>query len=126
MYENKLRISAVTLFTKNMSRTTEFYSSIPGFEIVYESSETQFVTFSINDQFINLEFNEKEISDFGRIIFHVENVDKLYEHLKQSKFSDRIEGEPKDASGGGGFSISEIQIIIRLHLQSPFEKRMND
>ena len=101
MYENKLRISAVTLFTKNMSRTTEFYSSIPGFEIVYESSETQFVTFSINDQFINLEFNEKEISDFGRIIFHVENVDKLYEHLKQSKFSDRIEGEPKDASWGG-------------------------
>jgi catechol 2,3-dioxygenase-like lactoylglutathione lyase family enzyme len=101
--ENKLKISAVTFFTKNMNAATHFYSKIPGFDMVYGNSENSFVTFKINDQFINLEYNKNKTSDFGRIIFHVENVDRLYAHLMHSEISDRIEQAPRDANWGERF-----------------------
>ena len=98
-----MKISAVTLFVKNMDLAIKFYSNIPGFEIVYGNSESPFVTFKIEDQFLNLEYNENRTGDFGRIIFHVTDVEKIYHHLKQSPFSDRIETIPTDASWGERF-----------------------
>ena len=86
-----------------MDLAVKFYSNIPGFEIVYGYSETPFVTFKMEDQFLNLEYNQNGTCDFGRIIFHVKDVDKTYNHLKQSQFSDRIETVPADASWGERF-----------------------
>ena len=86
-----------------MDLAVKFYSNIPGFELVYGNSETPFVTFKIEDQFLNLEYNQNGTCDFGRIIFHVKDVDKAYNHLKQSQFSDRIETIPTDASWGERF-----------------------
>jgi len=86
-----------------MDLAIKFYSSFPGFQIVYGSSETPFVTFKIEDQFLNLEYNQNETCDFGRIILHVNDVDETYHHLKQSVFSDRIETIPTDASWGERF-----------------------
>ncbi|MDH5555659.1 MAG: VOC family protein [Nitrosopumilus sp.] len=100
---NKLKISAVTFFVKNMDLAVKFYSNIPGFEIVYSSPETKFVTFKIENQFLNLEHNQNEACDFGRIILHVKDVDKTYHHLKQSAFSGRIETVPTDARWGERF-----------------------
>lgn len=44
--------------------------------------------------------------DFGRIIFHTENVDELYSHMKKDEFISRyavFETEPADASWGERF-----------------------
>ena len=86
-----------------MDLAVKFYSKIPGVELVYGDHNTQFVTFKLKDQFLNLEFNENGTNNFGRIIFHVENVDDVYDHLKQSSLSDRIEGIPTDGSWGERF-----------------------
>ena len=101
--KNKLKISAITFFVKDMDLAVKFYSNIPGLEIVYGNSETRFVTFKIGEQFLNLEYNQNETSNFGRIILHVRNVDKIYTQLKQSPFSDRIETTPADAKWGERF-----------------------
>lgn len=100
---DKLKISAVTFFVKNMELAVKFYSNMPGFEIIYGNSEDQFVTFKIEDQYLNLEYNQNETCDFGRIIFHVKDVDKTYNHLRQSPVADRIETIPKNAIWGERF-----------------------
>jgi len=86
-----------------MDLAVKFYSNIPEFEIVYGNSETPFVTFKIENQFLNLEHNQNGTCDFGRIIFHVKDVDKIYNYLKQSQLSDRIETAPINASWGERF-----------------------
>jgi len=109
------RISAVTLRVKNMDRSCSFYSNIPGFKLIYGGySNDSFTTYQIgkfkNTTFLNLEL--KKLSDsniddynstnnFGRIIFHTDNVDRLYSHFKNNKsISNMIlfENEPADAS----------------------------
>ena len=114
-------ISAVTLFIENMERSCSFYSRIPGFKLVYGGSATDtFTTYeigfgqSINDPntFLNLELAapigpDSNINDirkhFGRIIFHTEDVDKLYFYLKENQVLSTailIEDEPRDAPWG--------------------------
>ena len=109
------RISAVTLIIKNMKRSCNFYSQIPCFKLVYGgSSGDSFTTYKIGNDtsaYLNLELNlDTNISnptnyldkgDFGRIIFHTDDVDKLYSYFKDNKdISNMIslENEPKDAS----------------------------
>ena len=108
------RISAVTLIIKNMKRSCNFYSQIPGFKLVYGgSSDDSFTTYKIGNDtsgYLNLELNlDTNISNptnypdkghFGRIIFHTDDVDKLYSYFKDNKnISNMIsfENEPKDA-----------------------------
>ena len=93
----------MTLFVKDMGSAVKFYSHLPEFELVYGSPETSFATFKTEGQFLNLEHNENETSDFGRIIFHVKDVDEAYRRLKQSPVSDRLETLPADASWGERF-----------------------
>ena len=100
---NKLKISAVTFFVNDMDLAVKFYSNLPGFDLVYGNSETSFVTFKMDDHFLNLEYGPHKICDFGRIIFHVKDVDKMYHHLKQSPLSNRIETIPTDAIWGERF-----------------------
>lgn len=112
------RISAVTLIIKNMKRSCDFYSKIPGFKLVYGgSSEDSFATYEIGNNntttisaHLNLELNlDMNISNpthyldrrhFGRIIFYTDDVDKLYSYFKGNKEISNIisfENEPKDA-----------------------------
>ncbi len=115
-----MKISAVTFFVKNMDLATKFYSNIPGFELVYSNSQTTFVTFKVGDQFLNLEYNENGIHDFGRIIFHVEDVDKIYYHIKKSLFSDRIETIPSDAVWGERFFYIRDPDNHQISIAKPF------
>ena len=107
------RISAVTLIIKNMETSCSFYSQIPGFKLVYGgSSNDTFTTFEIGEHipkdYLNLELYDTTTNNyarrhFGRIIFHTEDVDKLYLYMKSnSNFSNIIsfEDEPRDASWG--------------------------
>ena len=114
-------ISAVTLFIENMARSCNFYSRIPGFKLVYGGSATgSFTTYEVgigqsqnyHKTFLKLELAspigpDSKINDrrkyFGRIIFHTEDVDKLYFYLKKIQDLSAailIEDEPRDAPWG--------------------------
>lgn len=109
---------------KNMRRSCNFYSHIPGFKLVYGGSpHDTFTTFEIGKEglskmCLNLELgitnnnhdrnhitdeSERKRKHFGRIIFHTENVDSLYSYFKSNKsISDLIlfENKPTDAVWG--------------------------
>jgi catechol 2,3-dioxygenase-like lactoylglutathione lyase family enzyme len=115
------RISAVTLIVENMEKSCNFYSQIPGFKVVYGgSSEDTFTTFEIGEpitkMYLNLELSiansnhsgsdRKRRRHFGRIIFHTEDVDKLYSYFKGNmNISNLIsfENEPTNAAWGERF-----------------------
>jgi catechol 2,3-dioxygenase-like lactoylglutathione lyase family enzyme len=113
------RISAVTLKIKDMGKSCNFYSRIPGFELVYGGVTDPFTTFEIegSKMCLNLELvNEitsnkpgigmKQQVDFGRIIFHTEDVDSLYRYMKNDKAISgavTFETEPADAPWGERF-----------------------
>jgi catechol 2,3-dioxygenase-like lactoylglutathione lyase family enzyme len=97
---NVHNISAVTLRIKEMERSCRFYSQIPGFRLVYGgSTNDNFSTYEIGEShckiYLNLEIirptnNQNDDTTtarthFGRIIFHTDNVDKLYEYFKNNK-----------------------------------------
>ena len=119
------QISAVTLMVKNMEKSCNFYSRIPGFRLVYGGTTADsFSTFEVgknSDTYLNLELRNDDASshedwkqgrDFGRIIFHTEDVDKLYSYLQNdANFSKLVsfENEPTDASWGERF----------FHIQDP-------
>jgi catechol 2,3-dioxygenase-like lactoylglutathione lyase family enzyme len=106
------RISAVTLKIRDMRKSCSFYSRIPGFKLVYGGAAKPFTTFEVggNKMYLNLELVDDIASsdprDFGRIIFHTEDVDSLYHYMKNDKaISEAIsfENEPADAPWGERF-----------------------
>lgn len=117
------KISAITLRIKEMERSCHFYSQIPGFRLVYGGSiNDNFSTYEIGELnsskiYLNLELirqtNNRDDDDdviinssrkdFGRIIFHTDDVDKLYDYFKNNKsISDEIifETAPNNAPWG--------------------------
>ena len=116
------KISAITLRIKEMDRSCRFYSQIPGFRLIYGGSFNDiFSTFEIGESnnskiYLNLELirptndrnNQNDYvttlrNHFGRIIFHTDDVDKLYNYFKnnESISSDVIfENAPTDAPWG--------------------------
>ena len=123
------RISAITLKVKDMEKSRSLYSKIPGFSLTYggETSDS-FTTFELGEgtkatTYLNLEriegdegsfdFSKKPnlrktrgSEDFGRIIFHTENVDKLYSYMKQDEYISKyvvFENEPANAPWGERF-----------------------
>jgi hypothetical protein len=96
-----------------MKTSCSFYSQIPGFKLVYGgSSNDTFTTFGIGGHipkdYLNLELKDPTTNNyirkhFGRIIFHTEDVDKLYSYMKSNPIVSNIisfEDEPRDASWG--------------------------
>jgi len=128
------RISAVTLKVKDMGKSCSLYSKIPGFRLTYGGEPSdRFTTFEIGKEskaatYLNLEliedheddysgsadFNNKSnlggktqgIENFGRIIFHTEDVDKLYSYMKRDGYISKsivFENKPTNASWGERF-----------------------
>ena len=122
------RISAITLKVKEMEKSCALYSKFPGFRLIYGGKPAdRFTTFEIGKEskatYLNLELMEeekdsfefykktnlgksKESEDFGRIIFHTENVDRLYSYMKHDEFISKsivFENEPTNASWGERF-----------------------
>jgi len=120
------KISAVTPIVENMERSCRFYSQVPGFKLVYGSSDDTFTTFEIEEEeehkskmCLNLELginNNREPPNliaendngwkrqhFGRIIFHTEDVDRLYSYFKNNDSISNLisfENEPTNAAWG--------------------------
>lgn len=102
------RISAVTLKVANMARSVLFYNELLGLEIIYGGPHAPFTslrTAGAQDAILNLEEGASS-SDWGRVIFHVKDVDELWAHLKERGLD---APRPRDASWGERY----------FHLQDP-------
>ena len=111
------KISAITIFVKNMKDSCMFYSKIPKFEISYGGPDSNFTTFKISqspDMYLNIQSDsgkqeaEKGMSSSNwishhRIIFQTEDVDTLYYYLRNDDTVSNLgkfETKPTDADWG--------------------------
>jgi predicted enzyme related to lactoylglutathione lyase len=92
-------ISAITLATHDMHRAVGFYHSL-GFDILYGGEESSFTSFRAGPGYLNLiaQGEQKQWSWWGRVIFHVADVDALYE--RALKAGHRPSTAPRDAEWG--------------------------
>ena len=123
------QISAITLKVKDMEKSCSLYSKIPGFRLTYGGKPSdRFTTFEIgkgsNATYLNLELIIEEESDssdfykksnlgkrkgskdFGRIIFHTEDVNRLYSYMRHDEYISKyivFENEPTNAPWGERF-----------------------
>ncbi len=100
---NVRSISAVTLAVSDMARSVEFYHDKVGLEILYGGGAASFTSFRLGDGYLNLILdpegeNRGARSWWGRLIFHVEDVDALYQRLVNEGLTPTT--EPADASWG--------------------------
>jgi catechol 2,3-dioxygenase-like lactoylglutathione lyase family enzyme len=134
------KISAITLSIKNMEKSCKFYSRIPGFKVVYGgSNDDTFTTFKIDEDitiYLNLELrtNNNNITaidnrrNFGRIIFHTEDVDGLYSRFKNDvSLSELIsfENEPMNALWGERFFHMRDPDGYQLSFATPISRKSN-
>ena len=96
---NVEKISAITIRVNDMARPAHFYRKLLGMKILYGGENAYFSslhTLGAKDTILNLE-KDHVTPDWGRIIFHVEDVDRFWAHLKQKEFSPN---RPRDAAWG--------------------------
>jgi hypothetical protein len=116
-----------------MEKSCYLYSKIPGFRLTYGGKPSdRFTTFEIgkgsNATYLNLELIEDEddygraadfnnnksnlggktkgSENFGRIIFHTDNVDKLYSYMQYDEYVSKsiiFENKPTNAAWGERF-----------------------
>ena len=122
------KISAVTLSVSDMKKSVDFYSKIPNFKIVYGGSDSQFTSFLIDDiakSYLNLKLNETCSPDFGRIIFHVDDVDELFAYMENDETISvlgKLETKPEDAPWGERFFHMLDPDGYRLSFATPISK----
>jgi catechol 2,3-dioxygenase-like lactoylglutathione lyase family enzyme len=90
-------ISAVTFHVKNMKAAVQFYRDVLGMELLYGGEGAHFSSLRPKDaQSAILNLQEREpMSGWGRLIFHVADVDACWRHLKERGFQPEA---PCDAS----------------------------
>jgi catechol 2,3-dioxygenase-like lactoylglutathione lyase family enzyme len=91
------RISAVTVFTRDMARAVAFYEAL-GFRMRYGGTDARFTSFHVGGGYLNLMAGEPPESPWGRIIIHVTNVDAIYRYALDSGLTPG--GKPEDAPWG--------------------------
>ncbi len=103
------KISAVTLLISDMKKSVDFYSKMPNFKIVYGGSDNQFTSFLIDDtakSYLNLKLDKTHSTDFGRIIFYVDDVDEFFTYMQNDETISvlgKLESKPQDATWGERF-----------------------
>lgn len=93
------QVSAITLQVAHMENSVQFYREILGLEIIYGGPNAEFTSLRISHAefpLINLQQGRPTV-DWGRIIFHVSDVDTFYANLKQKGFEP---DSPQDAPWG--------------------------
>ena len=74
-------ISAVTLAVTDMARSVVFYRDYVGLEMLYGGEQASFTSFRVGGGYINLMLREEQPEWWGRLIFHVDDVDAHYWRL---------------------------------------------
>ncbi len=93
------KISAITFRVLNMQASVQFYRNVLGMKLLYGGEGARFSSLRANDSesaILNLEQGDT-VSRWGRLIFHVVDVDAFWTHLKEKGFDPEI---PRDASWG--------------------------
>jgi len=92
-------ISAITLATHDMGRAVAFYEAL-GFERRYGGVGSSFSSFHAGPGYLNLvrAADETTWSWWGRVIFHVDNVDVVYARALAAGL--QPEAVPRDAEWG--------------------------
>ena len=82
-----------------MKASVQFYRNALGMELLYGGEQASFSSLRATDSesaILNLEQGDT-VSRWGRLIFHVTDVDAFWTHLKERGFNPEI---PGDASWG--------------------------
>ncbi len=93
------KISAVTFLVVNMTESVRFYRDVLGMELLYGGEGTGFSSLRARDTqsaILNLEQGDP-VTHWGRLVFHVTDVDGLWTYLNERGFDPEI---PQDASWG--------------------------
>ena len=92
-------ISAITLATHDMRRAVRFYRAL-GFDLARGSETSGFTTFRAGPGYLNLiaQGDDKRWSWWGRIIFHVDDVDAVFDRARAAGF--QPSAAPRDAEWG--------------------------
>jgi catechol 2,3-dioxygenase-like lactoylglutathione lyase family enzyme len=92
-------LSAITLATHDMARSVRFYRAL-GFALNYGGEDEAFTSFSVGASYLNVCACDpgSEISWWGRVIFHVSDVDAVYERAIEHGL--RPQFAPRDATWG--------------------------
>jgi catechol 2,3-dioxygenase-like lactoylglutathione lyase family enzyme len=92
-------ISAVTLATHDMARAVRFYEAL-GFALRYGGVTASFTSFSAGNACLNVttEGSERDWSWWGRVIFHVPDVDATYRRALAAGL--QPQAPPRDATWG--------------------------
>jgi len=81
------KISAVTLRVANMETSVRFYNDFLGLEIIHGGEGSYFTSFCTKDgnAILNLEHGNAR-TQWGRLIFHVSDVDRFWANLTEKGF----------------------------------------
>ena len=92
-------LSAVTLATADMARAVRFYRAL-GFEIRYGGEGASFTSFTVGASYLNLIARAREGPEswWGRVIFHVADVDAVYDRARAAGYEPST--APRDAEWG--------------------------
>jgi catechol 2,3-dioxygenase-like lactoylglutathione lyase family enzyme len=93
------KISAVTFRVSNMKVSVQFYRGVLGMELLYGGEGATFSSLQARDAdsaILNLE-QGKPVDGWGRLIFHVADVDALWRCFNELGFKPE---KPQNASWG--------------------------
>jgi len=93
------KISAITLKVANMEVSLRFYRDVLGMKLLYGGPDAYFSSLRTSEtEFPILNLEQGRIANrWGRMIFHVADVDAFWTYLKEKGFDPDM---PQDASWG--------------------------
>ena len=90
-------INAVTLVTDDMSASVSFYEAL-GFRRRYGGPDSEFTSFHVGSDFLNLQVGVPPSGIWGRAIIWVDDVDAMWTRAAKAGYTS--ETEPEDAPWG--------------------------
>ena len=92
-------ISAVTFVTTDMVRAVRFYEAL-GFRRTHGGPQASFTSFAVGGNYLNLaaKTTATPLSPWGRVIFHVSDVDAFYDRATEAGLSPQF--APRNAEWG--------------------------
>ena len=92
-------VSAITLATHDMPRAVRFYRAL-GFQLHYGGEDATFTSFTVGKSYVNIVAvaPEQVWSWWGRVIFHVSDVDAMHRRALQLGLAPEF--APQDAPWG--------------------------
>lgn len=118
-------ISAITLATHDMARSVQFYRAL-GFGLHYGGEEAQFTSFNVGASYLNVcaASPEWQAAWWGRVIFHVSDVDAVYERAVERGLDPQF--APRDASWGERYFHITDPDGHELSFARPLEKILSE